>query len=50
MGVAAGRDGAVQALQPPSVTTGSPTTTPDEYDGHVEHVGHVGHVVQVSGV
>ena len=44
MGVAAGRDGAVQALQPPSVTTGSPTTTPDEYDGHV------GHVEQVSGV
>ena len=44
MGVAAGRDGALQELQPVSETMGSPTTTPDEYDGHV------GHVEQVSGV
>lgn len=47
MGVAAGRDGALQELQPVSETMGSPTTTPDEYDGHVGHVGHVEHV---SGV
>ena len=44
MGAAAGRDGAEQELQPVSEITGSPTTTPDEYDGHV------GHVEQVSGV
>ena len=49
MGLAAGgSDGAEQVLQPVSGTTGSPTTTPDEYDGHVEH--GAGHVVQVSGV
>ena len=50
MGAAAGRDGAVQELQPPSVITGSPTTTPVEYDGHVEQVGHVEHVGQASCV
>ena len=48
MGVAAGRDGAEQELQPESATKGSPTTTPpDEYDGHV---GHDEHGEQVSGV
>ena len=51
MGEATGRDGAAeQELQPESVITGSPTTTPVEYDGQVEHVGHVGHVEHVSGV
>ena len=47
MGEATGRDGAEQELQPVSETMGSPTTTPDEYDGHVGHVEHGEHV---SGV
>ena len=49
MGEVTGSAGAAeQELQPVSETMGSPTTTPDEYDGHVEQGD--GHVVQVSGV